>query len=547
MIKLKGSGVSPGIAVGKIFFMEKADEKIIRRTVNDTQAELDRLSNAVEDYLDDLTELKIKTQKEAGEESSQIFETHSLMLMDPDFLGEAENMIEREKVNAEYAVKIIGDNLAEMLKLSDSEYMRERAVDVEDITDSLINTLSGKKLKLPKGEKVIVAADDLSPGETASFDRNSILAFVTKYGSSTSHTSILARTMGIPAIVGAGQIDKSCDGHIMYADGSTGVVYIDPDEDILKEADEKMRLQKEDDLKLSAFIGKPTVTKDGRKIMMFANITRPSDIDAVLENDAEGIGLFRSEFMYMDRRTLPTEDELYSVYSSIAEKMGNKPVIIRTLDIGADKKADCIPMENEENPALGLRAIRLCLKRPDIFKSQLRAIYRASVKGNIYIMIPMITTTEELIKTREMADEVKKELKSENKEFKDIPIGIMIETPSAALISDELAEISDFFSVGTNDLTQYTMAADRQNPSLSDLYTADSTAVLRLIKMAADNIHKRGKWIGICGEAAADKELLEIFMAMGIDELSVSPKRVLYVREAVSNTSGSANIDKYDI
>ena len=547
MIKLKGSGVSPGIAVGKIFFMEKADEKIIRRTVNDTQAELDRLSNAVEDYLDDLTELKIKTQKEAGEESSQIFETHSLMLMDPDVLGEAENMIERKKVNAEYAVKIIGDNLAEMLKLSDSEYMRERAVDVEDITDSLINTLSGKKLKLPKGEKVIVAADDLSPGETASFDRNSILAFVTKYGSSTSHTSILARTMGIPAIVGAGQIDKSCDGQIMYADGSTGVVYIDPDEDILKEADEKMRLQKEDDLKLSAFIGKPTVTKDGRKIMMFANITRPSDIDAVLENDAEGIGLFRSEFMYMDRRTLPTEDELYGVYSSIAEKMGNKPVIIRTLDIGADKKADCIPMENEENPALGLRAIRLCLKRPDIFKSQLRAIYRASVKGNIYIMIPMITTTEELIKTREMADEVKKELKSENKEFRDIPIGIMIETPSAALISDELAEISDFFSVGTNDLTQYTMAADRQNPSLSDLYTADSTAVLRLIKIAADNIHKRGKWIGICGEAAADKELLEIFMAMGIDELSVSPKRVLYVREAVSNTSGSADIDKYEI
>ncbi len=547
MIALKGRGVSPGIAVGKIYFLGKPDKNISKHTVDDIDAELNKLSASVDDYLDDLMELKEKTMKDAGEESSMIFETHSIMLTDPDFIGEAEKIIRNEGLNAEYAVKVTGDRLAELLRHSDSDYMRERAADVEDITESLINTLTGKKVRLPKGEKVIIASDDLSPGETASFDRNSVMAFVTKHGSSTSHTSILARTMGIPAIVGVDSIDETCNGKVMYADGDLGTVYIDPDSDTLKEAEKKIKLQEEDNLKLSALIGKNTLTNDGRKIMMFANITTPSDIDSVLNNDAEGIGLFRSEFMYMDRRTLPSEDELYKVYASIAEKMKNKPVIIRTLDIGADKKAPCIELGDEENPALGLRAIRLCLTRPDIFRTQLRAIYRASVNGNIYIMLPMITTREELEMSRAIADDVKDELKRENIEFKDVPIGIMIETPSAALISDELAELSDFFSVGTNDLTQYTMAADRQNPKLSDLYRPDSTAVLRLIKLAADNIHKRGKWIGICGEAAADSRLLEIFMAMGIDELSVSPKRVLYVREAVSRTNCSADISKYNL
>lgn len=547
MMKLKGSGVSPGIAIGRVFYMEKAKKDIIKRNINDIPGELKRLSSAVDTCLNDLEELREKTQRDAGEESSMIFETHSIMLTDPDFIGEAEKMIEKECVNAEYSVKLAGDRLAEMLSLSPSEYMRERAADVKDITSSLLNALAGKKLSLPKGEKFIIAAEDLSPGETASFDRDSVLAFVTKLGSSTSHTSILARTMGIPAIVGVELQSAICDGRVMYADGNTGTVYIDPDEATLREAEEQIRLQKENDLKLSALIGQDTVTKDGRKIMLFANITTPSDIEAVLNNDAEGIGLFRSEFMYMDRRTLPTEEELYTQYSSIAEKMGSRPVIIRTLDIGADKKAPCINLGEEENPALGLRAIRLCLKRPDMFRTQLRAIYRASVKGNIYIMLPMITTREELDSARAMAEEVKLELMAENIPFKDIPIGIMIETPSAALISDELAEASDFFSVGTNDLTQYTMAADRQNPALSDLYRPDSRAVLRLIKLAADNIHKRGKWIGICGEAAADSRLLEIFMAMGIDELSVSPRRVLYVRDAVSRTDCTASIDRYSL
>lgn len=547
MKELRGRGVSGGIAVGKIFFLEKADKKIIRRKVDNVRAELERLSASADAYLDRLMALKVKTYAQAGEDSSMIFETHSLMLMDPDFMGEIENMIQSQSVNAEYAVKLTGDRLAESLRLSDSEYMRERAADVEDITDGLIDTLSGRRTSLPAGEKFIVAAEDLSPGETASFDRDSVLAFITKYGSATSHTSILARTMGIPAIVGIDDINPDWDGRTACADGNSGAVYIDPDRGAVKAAEEKLRLQKENDLRLSSLIGRPSVTAEGRKIMLFANITTPADIDAVLSNDAEGIGLFRSEFMYMDRRSLPSEEELFSVYSSIAARMGGKPVIIRTLDIGADKKAPGIDLGEEENPALGLRAIRLCLKRRDIFKTQLRAIYRASLKGNIYIMLPMITTKKELEDSLAIAGNARAELKSDGIEFKDVPVGIMIETPSAALISDELAELADFFSVGTNDLTQYTLACDRQNPALSDLYDPSETSVLRLIKLAADNIHKKGKWIGVCGEAAADRELLEIFMSMGIDELSVSPKRVLYVRDALGKAAGRSSLEKYTL
>ena len=547
MKELRGRGVSGGIAVGKIFFLEKADKKIIRRKVDNVRAELERLSASADAYLDRLMALKAKTYAQAGEDSSMIFETHSLMLMDPDFMGEIENMIQSQSVNAEYAVKLTGDRLAESLRLSDSEYMRERVADVEDITDGLIDTLSGRRTSLPAGEKFIVAAEDLSPGETASFDRDSVLAFITKYGSATSHTSILARTMGIPAIVGIDDINPDWDGRTACADGNSGAVYIDPDRGAVKAAEEKLRLQKENDLRLSSLIGRPSVTAEGRKIMLFANITTPADIDAVLSNDAEGIGLFRSEFMYMDRRSLPSEDELFSVYSSIAARMGGKPVIIRTLDIGADKKAPGIDLGEEENPALGLRAIRLCLKRRDIFKTQLRAIYRASLKGNIYIMLPMITTKKELEDSLAIAGNARAELKSDGIEFKDVPVGIMIETPSAALISDELAELADFFSVGTNDLTQYTLACDRQNPALSDLYDPSETSVLRLIKLAADNIHKKGKWIGVCGEAAADRELLEIFMSMGIDELSVSPKRVLYVRDALGKAAGRSSLEKYTL
>ena len=547
MKELRGRGVSGGIAVGKIFFLEKTDKKIIRRKVDNVRAELERLSSSADAYLDRLMALKVKTYAQAGEDSSMIFETHSLMLMDPDFMGEIENMIQSQSVNAEYAVKLTGDRLAESLRLSDSEYMRERAADVEDITDGLIDTLAGRRTSLPAGEKFIVAAEDLSPGETASFDRDSVLAFITKYGSATSHTSILARTMGIPAIVGVDDMDPGWDGRTACADGNSGAVYIDPDRAAVKAAEEKLRLQKENDLRLSSLIGRPSVTAEGRKIMLFANITTPADIDAVLSNDAEGIGLFRSEFMYMDRRSLPSEEELFSVYSSIAARMGGKPVIIRTLDIGADKKAPGIDLGEEENPALGLRAIRLCLKRRDIFKTQLRAIYRASLKGNIYIMLPMITTKKELEDSLAIAGGVRAELKADGIEFKDVPVGIMIETPSAALISDELAELADFFSVGTNDLTQYTLACDRQNPALSDLYDPSETSVLRLIKLAADNIHKKDKWIGICGEAAADRELLEIFMSMGIDELSVSPKRVLYVRDALGKTAGRSSLEKYTL
>ena len=425
--------------------------------------------------------------------------------------------------------------------------MQERSADIIDISERLIGILSGSEYKAASHGKVIIAAEDLSPSETASFNRDNVLGFIIKQGSSTSHTSILARTMDIPAVINVSELDASIDGKTVYLDGSEGKIYIDPDNETIEAMSKKAKSEAERKKRLMKLKGKESTTKDGKKIHLYANISTAADIDAAILNDAEGIGLFRSEFMYLDRKTLPDENELFDVYKTIAQKMNGKPVIIRTLDIGADKQAPALNLPKEENPALGFRAIRICLERTDIFKTQLRAIYRASIFGNIYIMLPMITSEKEVLQAKEIMSEVKTSLKSENIPFNDVPVGIMIETPAAAVISAELAENVDFFSVGTNDLTQYTLAADRQNTKLSSLYNVENKAVLRLIKMAADNIHRKGKWIGICGEAAADKQLLDIFLSMGIDELSVSSGYVLSVREMIRESKLNPLSEEYKI
>ena len=459
------------------------------------------------------------------------------MLSDDDFTNDIKSYITENKVCAEYAVSEISKKYVQLFRNMDNAYLRERSRDVADISERLINILSDTEYNSLTSGNVIIAADDLSPSETAGFDREHVMGFILKGGSATSHTSILAKTMNIPAIINIGDaLTPDYDGKTAYIDGSDGKIYIEPDTattEMLenKRIHEKMRLEELNKLK-----GKPNITKNSKEIMLFANITTSADVDRIIDNDARGIGLLRSEFLYMDRKTLPSENELFEMYKSIAEKMDCKPVIIRTLDIGADKKTDALDLPYEENPALGWRAIRICLERTDIFETQLRAIYRASAYGNIYIMLPMIISVDEVVRAKEIIKKVCSDLKAENIPFKEIPVGIMIETPAAAIISDKLAKHVDFFSVGTNDLTQYTLAADRQNPHLSKLYTAHHTAILRLIKLAADNIHKEGKWIGICGEAAADNELLKLFIAIGIDEFSVSSGYLLSVKELILNT-----------
>lgn len=537
MQTLKGNSVCNGIACGKIFFINKASVNIERKPTDDIPKELNRLENAVTKGIEELEELRQKTEKSADADTAGIFDTHILMLSDDDFTNDIKSYITENKVCAEYAVSEISKKYVQLFRNMDNTYLRERSRDVADISERLINILSDTEYNSLTSGNVIIAADDLSPSETAGFDREHVMGFILKGGSATSHTSILAKTMNIPAIINIGDaLTPDYDGKTAYIDGSDGKIYIEPDTattEMLenKRIHEKMRLEELNKLK-----GKPNITKNSKEIMLFANITTSADVDRIIDNDARGIGLLRSEFLYMDRKTLPSENELFEMYKSIAEKMDCKPVIIRTLDIGADKKTDALDLPYEENPALGWRAIRICLERTDIFETQLRAIYRASAYGNIYIMLPMIISVDEVVRAKEIIKKVCSDLKAENIPFKEIPVGIMIETPAAAIISDKLAKHVDFFSVGTNDLTQYTLAADRQNPHLSKLYTAHHTAILRLIKLAADNIHKEGKWIGICGEAAADNELLKLFIAIGIDEFSVSSGYLLPVKELILNT-----------
>lgn len=535
----KGKGVYGAVAIGNASLFKRNEIPVRRVSITDIKAEKERVDKAKENSLKQLRDIYDKALKEVGETNAQIFEIHMMMLEDDDYNDSITSIIETQNVNAEYAVAVTSDNFAEMFSLMDDSYMQARALDVRDISNRIISNLSQEKLPSTYSEnKMIICSDDLAPSETVSLDKNSLLAFVTANGSANSHTAILARNMNIPAVIGVGVefLSQVQDGQLMLVDGYTGEVILEPDKKTLTKYEIK---QAEDNAKKKLLLelkGKDNVTIDGTKIEIFANIGSTSNIGAVLLNDASGIGLFRSEFLYLENSDYPSEDQQFLNYKKVLESMAGKKVIIRTLDIGADKQVDYFNLDKEENPALGYRAIRICLTRPDIFKTQLRALFRASVYGNLGIMFPMITSVSEVEKIKKICDEVKAELKSNNIKYSDkIEMGIMIETPAAAIVSDKLAPLVDFFSVGTNDLTQYTLACDRQNPILEDFCDTHHEAILRLIKFAADNAHKYGKWIGICGELAADTSLTEAFLRMGIDELSVSPGFVLKVRDTVRN------------
>lgn len=537
MIILHGKSVYNDICIGKISFFKRNESIIKRIKVQDSDTEIERFHNAKKLAVEQLSQLHKKMIKSVGEADAAIFEIHQMMLEDLDYCDSIENIIKSQKVNAEYAIGVTADNFSDMFLAMDDEYMRGRAADVRDVSERLINVLNGVDNNIidDSDQKYIIAADDLAPSETVQLDKSRVLGFILKNGSASSHTAILARSMGIPAIIGIGeQLLEEYDKADCIVDGFTGTIYIEPDKDTLKimkekqlEADRQKRL-------LLELKGKDNVTIDGTKINIYANIGSPADVAKVLYNDAGGIGLFRSEFLYLENDDFPTEEQQFAAYKQVAENMAGKKVIIRTMDIGADKQADYFNLKHEDNPALGYRAIRICLTQTDIFKTQLRALYRAAMFGNISIMYPMITSVEEVIKIKEIVSEVKEELTAQGIPFKDdVETGIMIETPAAALISDELAKEVDFFSVGTNDLTQYTLAIDRQNRMLEPFCNTHHKAVLKLIRMAADNAHKEGKWIGICGELGADITLTEEFLKMGIDELSVSANMVLKVRDKV--------------
>ena len=537
MEKYQGKGVYGAIAIGKISVYKRNDIKVKRIKIEDTSAEIARLEAAKEMAISQLQEIYEKALKEVGEANAQIFEIHMMMVEDDDYNEAIIEMINAQSVNAEYAVAITSDNFAEMFSSMDDSYMQARAADVRDISNRIIACMSDiGNDNSTSDEKVIICADDLAPSETVSLDKDKVLAFVTAHGSSNSHTAILARNMNIPAIIGVGEqfLGQIKDGDMAIADGFAGQFIWDPDEETLAAAKQKLEAESEKKALLQKLKGKENITFDGTRINIYANIGSVDNIGAVLLNDAGGIGLFRSEFLYLENNDYPTEEEQFKVYKRALESMATKKVIIRTLDIGADKQADYFKLDKEENPALGLRAIRLCLSRPEIFKVQLRALYRASVYGKLGIMFPMITSVSELEEILAICEQVKKELTADNIEYADsIELGIMIETPAAAIISDKLAAMVDFFSVGTNDLTQYTLACDRQNPHIERFCDPHHEAILRLIEMSAQNAHKYGAWIGICGELAADTTLTETFLGMGIDELSVSPSFVLKVRDAV--------------
>ena len=536
MEQIFGKGVSKGVAAGPISFYRRASGVIPRHEVSDTAAELERFRAARETAKEQLAKLYDKALAEAGEDAAMLFEAHQMMLDDLDFVESIEGLIENDRLNAEAAVSDTGAQFAEMFAAMDDSYMQARAADIRDISARVIGILTGEgESGIVSDVPCIVAADDLAPSETVQLDKALILGFITAGGSANSHTAILARTMGIPAIIGAGDaLQPEMEGKYAIIDGQTGEAVIEPDDAererlLKKQAKEKALKELLDQLK-----GKPNVTKDGRNVMVYCNIGSPADIDAVLQNDGGGIGLFRSEFLYLQGSDYPTEDEQFKAYKTVAERMGGKRVIIRTLDIGADKQADYFHLDKEENPAMGLRAIRICLTRPEVFRTQLRALYRASAYGKIAIMFPMIISVSEVKKIKEIIAQVQAELKAEGIPYKeDVELGVMIETPAAVMISRELAKEVDFFSVGTNDLTQYTLAIDRQNQKLDTFYDPHHPAVLAMIKMAADNAHAEGKWIGICGELGADLELTEEFLKMGLDELSVSPALVLPLRKRI--------------
>ena len=536
MITLTGKSVFGGVAIGKISFYKRSEKTIKREHVEDTDAEYQRFKDAQKIALDQLKKLYDKAMADVGEANAMIFEVHQMMLEDLDYVESIENIIKTQNVNAEYAIATTSDNFAQMFASMDDAYMQGRAADVKDISERLLGILSGTVDSIVQtDEPAIIAADDLAPSETVQLDKDKVLAFTTMYGSSNSHTAILARTMNIPAIIGLGEaLTQEYDGKMAIVDGFTGIMYIDPDEKTMEEMNAKQQKDLEQKALLEQLKGKENITKEGQKINVYANIGNVADLGAVLKNDAGGIGLFRSEFLYLENETYPTEEQQFAVYKQVAETMAGKKVIIRTLDIGADKQVDYFNLDKEENPALGYRAIRICLTRPEIFKTQLRALYRAAVYGNLSIMFPMIISVAEVKKIKEIIEEVKAELKAEGIPYKeDVETGIMIETPASVMVSRELAKEVDFFSVGTNDLTQYTLAIDRQNSKLDEFYDPHHPAVLSMIKMAADNAHAEGKWIGICGELGADLELTEEFLKMGLDELSVSPAMVLPLRKRI--------------
>lgn len=546
MVKFNGKGVYGAVAIGKISVFNRQEASVRRYHIKDTQAEIKRLELAKKRSTEQLQEIYNKALKEVGETNAQIFEIHMMMIEDEDYNESIVNIIETQMVNAEYAVAVTSDNFAAMFSSMDDAYMQVRAADVKDISNRIINNFASQSNENNSvDEKVVICADDLAPSETVSLDKNKVLAFVTAYGSSNSHTAILARNMNIPAVIGVGDefLTHIKNGETIIVDGFTGDIYIDPDEAVLKAMTKKQSEDIEKKNLLLSLKGKENITIDGTKIDIFANIGGVDNIGAVLLNDAGGIGLFRSEFLYLENSDFPSEEQQFSAYKKVLESMAGKKVIIRTMDIGADKQVDYFNLDKEDNPALGLRAIRICLTRPEIFKTQLRALYRASVYGNLGIMFPMITSVKEVEKIKEICEEVKSELKSDNIEFSNnVEIGIMIETPAAAIISDRLAPLVNFFSVGTNDLIQYTLACDRQNPDLENFCDTHHEAVLRLIKISAENAHRHGAWIGICGELAADTSLTETFLKMGIDELSVSPGFVLKVRNEVRNIDLSSTI-----
>lgn len=531
----QGKSVYKGIVMGPVAVLKKNDYQVKRARIEDPEAEVKRVKEAVEVSKKQLGRLYDKAVREVGEASAAIFEVHQMMLEDEDYLESMENMIRIELVNAEYAAAATGDNFAEMFAAMDDEYMKARSADVKDISERLVRNLSGEgDNDLSSMEPSIIVADDLSPSETVQMDKEKILAFVTVHGSTNSHTAILARMMNIPALIGVPMdLNSLKTGMTAVVDGFSGQVIFEPEEDVQKETEKRMQEEAEKQKLLEELKGKENVTPDGRKINIYANIGSVGDLGYVMKNDAGGIGLFRSEFLYLGRNDFPTEEEQFQAYKQAVQTMAGKKVIIRTLDIGADKQVDYFNLGKEENPALGYRAIRICLKQPEIFKAQLRALFRAAVYGNLSVMYPMITSTEEVEKIYAIVAEVEEELKKQEVQYKIPEQGIMIETPAAVMISDRLAEMVDFFSIGTNDLTQYTLAIDRQNEQLDDFYNPHHEAVLRMIRMVVENAHKCGKWAGICGELGADLTLTEQFVRMGVDELSVAPSMILKLRKVV--------------
>lgn len=536
MITISGKSVFGGVSIGKLLFY-KRNEKVIKRThVDNVDEEMVRFQNAKDTAVEQLKGLYEKALDDVGEANAMIFEIHQMMLEDLDYLESIENIIRTQEVNAEFAVATTADNFSQMFASMDDAYMQGRAADVKDVSERVLDILCGTSDGMKEmTEPCIIAADDLAPSETVQLDKSKVLGFATMYGSSNSHTAILARTMNIPAVIGLGErLSQEYDGKDAVIDGFTGTLYIDPDEKTLAAMQEKRARDLEQKALLEQLKGKENVTKSGQKINIYANIGNVSDVGAVLKNDAGGIGLFRSEFLYLENTDFPTEEQQFAVYKQVAENMAGKKVIIRTLDIGADKQVDYFGLDKEENPALGYRAIRICLTRPEIFKTQLRALYRAALYGNISIMFPMIISVDEIHRIKAIIAEVKEELKNEGIPYKEnVELGVMIETPASVMISRELAKEVDFFSVGTNDLTQYTLAIDRQNSKLDEFYDPHHPAILSMIRMAAENAHAEGAWIGICGELGADLELTEEFLKMGLDELSVSPSMVLPLRKRI--------------